>query len=94
VHSPECVIGFAGIMADRRETLRFLLGVGLDRDPEGHARVTSGDDVLLIGGSEETHEEMQERVERIQRTLKKLGTNLQHASEAEVREALERAGEG
>lgn len=81
-------------MADRRDpdTLRFLLGVGLDRDPEGHTRITKGEEILLLGGSERTHETMQEQVERIRHSLRKLGTNLQHATEAEVREAIERAG--
>ncbi|MHC4938033.1 MAG: hypothetical protein ACYTHK_03595 [Planctomycetota bacterium] len=80
-------------MADRRDpdTMRLLLGLGLDRDPEGHARITKGEDFVLLGGSEGTHESMQEHVERLQHSLKKLGTNLQHATEAEVREALERA---
>ena len=80
-------------MADRRDpdTLKFLLGVGLDPDPEGHSRITKGEDYVLLGGSETTHESMQEHVERFQHSLKKLGTNLQHATEAEVREALERA---
>jgi hypothetical protein len=79
-------------MADRRESARILLGLGLDPDPEGHTRITKGEEILLLGGSERTHETMQEQVERIQHSLRKLGTNLQHATEAEVREAIERAG--
>ena len=80
-------------MADRRDpdSMRFLMGLGLDRDPEGHSRITKGEEFLLLGGSEQTHESMQEHVERLQHSLKKLGTNLQHATEAEVREAIERA---
>jgi len=77
-------------MADRRDSVRFLLGLGLDRDPEGHARITKGDDILLVGGSEKTHESMQECVERVVHSLKKLGTNLQHASDEEVAEAIKR----
>ena len=82
-------------MADRRdehteETYRLIMGLGLDSD--GHARVTKGDDFLLLGGSEETHERMQEDVDRFQHALDKLGTDLQRASQVELREAAEKAG--
>jgi hypothetical protein len=81
-------------MADRRtsDEFRLLMGLGLDRDPEGHAHITKGEDFLLMGGSSETHEAMQDHVERFNHSLKKLGTSFQHASEAEMREAMERAG--
>ena len=81
-------------MADRRDpdSMRMLMGLGLDRDPEGHARITKGEDFLLLGGSGETHEAMQEQVERFNHSLKKMGTNLQHATDSEMREAIERAG--
>ena len=35
---------------------------------------------------------MQDHVERFQHSLKKMGTSFQHATEAEMREAIERAG--
>ena len=81
-------------MADRRtsDDFRLLMGLGLDRDPEGHARITKGDDFLLMGGSGETHKAMQDQVERFQHSLKKLGTSFQHATEVEMLEAMERAG--
>jgi hypothetical protein len=81
------------LMADRcppSRPFRFLLGVGLDSD--GHARATRGDDYVLVGGSEETHEQMQERVERFRETLGKMGTDLQRASKEQVREAAEESG--
>lgn len=80
-------------MADRRlpsRPIRFLLGVGLDSD--GHARATKGDDYVLLGGSEKTHEAMQERVERFRETLGKMGTDLQRASKEEMREAAHESG--
>jgi len=81
-------------MADRRTPadFRMLMGLGLDRDPEGHAHITRGDDFLLLGGSSGTHEAMQDQVDRFQHSLKKMGTSFQHASEAEMREAMERSG--
>ena len=72
--------------------MRRLMGLGLDRDPDGHAHIPKGADFLLLGGSGKTHEAMQEQVERFNHSLKKLGTNFQHATESEMREAIERAG--
>lgn len=80
-------------MADRRlpsRPIRFLLGLGLDSD--GHFRATKGDDFVLVGGSEKTHGEMQDRVERFRETLGKMGTDLQRASGEQVREAAEESG--
>ena len=34
----------------------LLLGIGLDSD--GHKRVTTGPNFALVGGTQETHEEM------------------------------------
>ena len=34
---------------------RMLLGLGFD-NKDGHKRYTKGDDFVLMGGSEETHE--------------------------------------
>jgi hypothetical protein len=64
--------------------------VGLDSD--GHVRATRGDDFVLVGGTERTHEAMQERVERFRETLGKMGTDLQRASKAQVREAAHESG--
>jgi hypothetical protein len=80
-------------MADRRlpsRPIRFLLGVGLDSD--GHVRATSGEDFVLLGGSEKTHETMQEQVERFRETLGKMGTDLQRASKEQMREAANESG--
>jgi hypothetical protein len=49
-----------------------LFGVGLDGQ-DGHRRVTKGDDFLLVGGSAETHERMQDLVVRMDESLKRTG---------------------
>jgi hypothetical protein len=49
-----------------------LLGLGLDGQ-DGHKRITQGDDFLLLGGSEETHERMQGMVIRMNEKLKRTG---------------------
>lgn len=52
-----------------------ILGVGLD-GTDGHRRVTRTEEMVLVGGSKETHEQMQETAikfsEAIERTGKKL----------------------
>jgi hypothetical protein len=55
---------------DRR--LLGLLGLGFDAR-DGHRRVTRGEDFLLVGGSEGTHEKMQDVVLRMQDRLKRQG---------------------
>jgi L-lactate utilization protein LutC len=80
-------------MADRRDPnqARCLLGVGLDNE-DGHTRLTRGEDYVLMGGSEDTHERMQDRVERFRHSLKKMGTDLQRASSEEMTEAAHKSG--
>ncbi len=46
----------------------LLLGVGLDSD--GHKRVTTGPNMLLIGGSKETHAVMTEKALKLHEKLK------------------------
>ena len=83
-------------MADRRfsnqypHRHRLLMGVGLDSD--GHARVTKGEDYVVLGGSKATHERLQEGVERFRDTLQKMGTDLQTASDDEMFEAASESG--
>lgn len=66
------------------------MGFGLDSD--GHARVTRGEDYVLLGGSENTHGRMQDGVERFRDVLHQMGTDLQRASTDEVAEAAHESG--
>lgn len=70
-----------------------LIGVGLDHD-DGHQRVTKGEEFLLVGGSQETHEHMQDVAIRVSESLKDKGKRLQDACVEEVidlvRKALDR----
>jgi len=69
-----------------------LLGVGFDAE-EGHRRVTRGRDFLLVGGSQDTHGEMQERAVRFDEELKRRGKRLAEVeSPDELREIADRAG--
>lgn len=72
-----------------------VLGVGLDAE-DGHTRVTRADDVLLVGGSSETHERMQETTIRLGEELEKRGKILRETTVPEaidlLREAIRRVG--
>jgi len=56
----------------------MILGVGLDSD--GHKRVTTGPNFALVGGSEETHEVMTEKVIKINEKLSAKGKQLEEVS--------------
>jgi hypothetical protein len=74
-----------------------VVGVGLDGE-DGHKRVTRTDEMVLVGGSAETHEQMQETAIRFSENLEKRGKKIQEASIGEVvdllREAIEKTGRG
>lgn len=59
-----------------------LLGLGLD-GTDGHKRVTQGDDFVLLGGSAETHERMQELVIRMNEKLKRKGKSFRELTTRE-----------
>jgi hypothetical protein len=60
----------------------LLLGVGLDSD--GHKRVTTGPNFALVGGSQETHEVMTEKVIKINEKLAAKGKQLEEVSREEL----------
>jgi hypothetical protein len=67
-----------------------LIGVGLDNQA-GHKRVTQGEEFLLVGGSEETHEQMQDVAIHVTESLKNKGKRLQDAEFQEVIDLVQRA---
>jgi hypothetical protein len=67
-----------------------LVGVGLD-NKDGHQRLTRAEDILLLGGSEETHEAMQNLVIRFDASLRRRGKRLRDATVQEVIELLDDA---
>jgi hypothetical protein len=58
-----------------------MLGLGLDSD--GHKRLTTGANFLLVGGSEETHNVMTEKVIKINEKLADKGKQLEQLSPEE-----------
>jgi hypothetical protein len=58
-----------------------MLGLGLDSD--GHKRLTTGPNFVLVGGSEETHGVMTEKVIKINEKLAAKGKQLEEVSRDE-----------
>lgn len=58
-----------------------MLGLGLDSD--GHKRVTTGKNFVLVGGSEQTHEVMTEKAIKINEKLAAKGKELEEVSREE-----------
>jgi hypothetical protein len=73
-----------------KEQVVGLLGVGLDNN-DGHQRITRADEIVLVGGSQETHEKMQDVAIHFSESLKERGKRLQDAEPAEVMDLLREA---
>ncbi len=75
-------------MSRKRQKAK-LLGVGLDND-DGETRVTRGPNFNLVGGSEDTHETMQEKCIKFN---EKLGAKGKQLEQLERKEFMDLAGE-
>jgi hypothetical protein len=64
-----------------------LLAVGLDGD-DGHRRVTQSEDALVVGGSEDTHESMQEAVIKLNEALQRRGKRIRGTPADELRDLI------
>ena len=72
----------------RRKAL--MLGLGLDSD--GHKRLTKGPNFVLVGGTNETHEEMTEKAIKINEKLTARGKQLEDVSREEMDEIAHEVG--
>lgn len=68
----------------------LMLGVGLDND--GHKRVTTGPNFALVGGSQDTHEQMTEKAIKINEKLDRKGKTLENVSHEEFDEIAQAVG--
>jgi hypothetical protein len=75
---------------NERQVVGFL-GVGLDSD--GEHRITRTEHFLLVGGSEGTHERMQDAAVKFNEALDSLGQPLQQLLVKEVVQLLRKAHE-
>ncbi len=72
----------ADVSNKRRRGKMVMLGLGLDSD--GHKRLTTGPNFVLVGGSEATHEDMTEKVVKINEKLSAKGKQLEDVSREEM----------
>lgn len=71
----------ANVSKKKRRRKAVMLGLGLDSD--GHKRLTTGPNFVLMGGTEETHEVMTEKVVKINEKLAAKGKTLEQVSHEE-----------
>jgi hypothetical protein len=64
-----------------------ILGLGLDGE-DGHKRITRTPEMVIVGGSEETHGKMQDTAIYFAESLEKRGKTLAEAGVKEVRDLL------
>jgi hypothetical protein len=67
-----------------------LVGLGLDNE-DGHRRITRGEEFVLVGGSAETHERMQDVAIHVTESLQNKGKHLRDASVEEVADLIRKA---
>ena len=76
--------------AKKKQRIAGIVGVGLDSD--GHKRITTGPNFALVGGTQETHEQMTEQAVKINEKLKARGKRLEDVSHAEFDDIANEVG--
>jgi hypothetical protein len=76
--------------ASAKKKRALILGVGLDGD--GRKRITTGPNFALVGGTQDTHEQMTEKVIKINEKLKKRGKELHQVGREEFDEIAQEVG--
>ena len=71
---------------ERQQARPSLMGVGLDGD--GHKRITKAPDYVLIGGTQETHEAMQETSAHLEEEARKRGKTIGELAPEEFKEII------
>ena len=73
----------------QEQAINGIVGIGLDqKNDDQEKRVTQSDHFLLVGGSEETHERMQDTAIRFDERLREKGKRLQDTCLDEARDML------
>ena len=66
--------------------------VGLGMDSDGHKRVTTGDNFVVAGGTQDTHDQMTETVVKINEKLTERGKCLNTVERTEFKDIAESVG--
>ena len=66
--------------------------VGLGMDSDGHKRITTGDNFVVAGGTQDTHERMTETVVKINEKLTERGKCLNTVDHTEFKDIAESVG--
>jgi seryl-tRNA(Sec) selenium transferase len=74
----------------KKKKAAVLLGVGLDSD--GHKRLTTGPNFALVGGTQDTHDDMTEKAIKINEKLAAKGKRLEDVSREEFDEIAHAVG--
>jgi hypothetical protein len=74
----------------KKKVRALMLGVGLDSD--GSKRLTTGPNFALVGGSQETHEQMTEKAIKINEKLKARGKQLETVTHEEFDDIAQEVG--
>ena len=80
----------ANVSKKRKRRKAMILGLGLDSD--GHRRMTTGPNFVLLGGSQETHEVMTEKAIKINEKLVAKGKRLEDVSPQEFDDIAQDVG--
>ena len=80
----------ANVSKKRKRRKAMILGLGLDSD--GHRRMTTGPNFVLLGGSQETHDVMTEKAIKINEKLVAKGKRLEDVSPQEFDDIAQDVG--
>jgi len=69
----------------------WLLGLAFN-NKDGHKRLTKGDNFILAGGSEDTHDKMTEGAIKMNENLKKRGKQLEDLESEEFVDSAQKSG--
>ena len=74
----------------KKKRAAVILGIGMDSD--GHKRLTTGPNFALVGGTEETHQTMTEKVVKINEKIAAIGKPLEDITREEFEDIAHSVG--
>ena len=73
----------------RKAPKAALLGLGFDNE-DGHKRITTGEQFVLVGGSQDTHERMTETMVKTFEELKRRDKRLENVDPRELGDIIDK----